>query len=400
MSTLLRSPAEEGASTARGDLRCEVWCGRDGFEARAEELEALLTATAAPVTAQLPWLTAWLRAFPAAQPWVVAVRDEHGVLQAAAPLARHRHWWGSELVLIGDGVSDYARLPARDELAASSLAHGLASHLSDLRSPWTLALRQLPAEDRVAVRLAARLRHARLLPGRGSPQRHITERDVSAYVSKNHRKQARNKRNRLERDGHPPRFELLRDPGRIRAELDEVLAVCREREREMLGRSPLDEPGREFFFREMVHRLTESGSIELAVLRAGDEIAAYSLNLLDGGAYRTYNVHHAPRWAAYSPGRILDAEIVKRVVEDPRFDTLDLMMGLEPYKLRGANHIEPSSELLAWSTPMVGAAAFAAPRLRGRLELAGEADERAARALEALRTIRTRVQHRLAAGRS
>ncbi|MFA9432408.1 GNAT family N-acetyltransferase [Egicoccus sp. AB-alg2] len=382
--------------SADRDLRVELWAGRDRFAEHADELEVLLEAVDAPITARVSWLGTWLRAFPDAQPWVLAARDTRGRLRAAAPLVRQRRRWHSELVLIADGVSDHARLPALDEPAANRLADALTSQLANLRSGWTLALRQLPPDDLVAVRVAARLRRARLLPGRSSPQTHITRREVRAYLSKNHRGQARNRWNRLERDGHHPRVEFLREPARIRAELDEIVAVCRAREREMLGRSPLDEPGRERFLREVTLALAGQGAVELVILRAGGEVAGYTINLLDGNAYRFYNGHHAPRWASYSPGRLIMLELVKRVLDDPALDTIDWMMGQEPYKLSMANGEERALELLAWSSSALGVRVFGAQRLRGRLEVAAGDDERAARLLQALRASRQQARARLA----
>ena len=373
------------------ETSCEIWGDSRQFEEHAEELDELLEEVGAPVTAEVSWLRTWLASFPEVEPWLVAVRDHRGRLQAVAPLARRRRGSRNDLTLIGDGVSDYGWLPARNEAAAAALADALVARLVRRGARWSLALRQIPADDPVAVRLAARLQHARLLPGQPAPRTIITERDITAYTSRNYRKSARNRRSRLARQGHGPRVDFLRDPDEVHHCLDEVVETCRERERQMLGRSPLDDRRRERFFRKVVCTFAHQGRLELAVLRANDELAAYAVSLLDGDAYRMWNAHHAVTWSDFSPGQVLDYEIVQRIVDDPSLAVIDWMMGMESYKLRVANRTEPTEELLAWSHPGVGARAFGPQRLRGRLELAAEEDECAGRVLEGMRVARQRL---------
>jgi CelD/BcsL family acetyltransferase involved in cellulose biosynthesis len=372
-------------------LRVEFWPELPRDHERAALLDDLLAAVDAPVTACTTWLAAAAAAFPASRPWIVVVRDDQRVW-AAAPLARRRHRGHVGLTLLGDGVSDYGCLPARDERSADLLASALAARLGELRTGWTLAMHQLPAQDPVAVRLAARLRRTRLQPGRQAPRTVLADRDITSYLSRNLRKSARNRRNRLERDGHAPQLELLHAPEEVRGVLDELTVVCRQREREMVGRSHLDEPGRERFLREVALALAAEGRLELAVLRAGGQVAAYSVNFLDGPTYRVWNAHHAPGWAEYSPGQVLDYALVERVLADRRYTTIDWMMGMEGYKLRLANASAPSAELLAWSSPALGMAAFGTHLVRGRLEVAAAQDQRAADLLDALRTGRGRLQ--------
>jgi CelD/BcsL family acetyltransferase involved in cellulose biosynthesis len=379
-------------SRSATNRRTEVWTRSSQFDLHSAAIDTLLDEVGAPLTATRRWWRVWLDAFPDVVPWTVARFDDAGELLALAPLGRRRLTGRNELLAIGDGVSDYACMPARTQQDAIGLADFLVDHLEQLRAPWSLALRQLPPGDAVAGRLAARLRFVRLQDAQPAPRTKITDRDLAAYLSRNYRKAARNRFSRLQRAGHEPEVEILRKPDAVEAELDEVVAICQTREREMAGRSHLDDPRREQFFRAITLALAEQGSLELSLLRADDAIIAYQLNFLDGSTYRTWNGHHDPSWSDFSPGHILDYRVLERVVNDEDFDEVDWMAGMESYKFRAATHTVGTQELLAWSSRMVGAAAFGSLLVRGRLEAAAEDDERAARCLEALRTVRGRVR--------
>ena len=386
-----RPTAVRWTGSQAGHARTEVWTRLEQIAAHAGAVDELLADTHAPWTAGRVWWRSWLEAFEDVRPWVLARWAPDGRLAALAPLARRRRSGWTEIVMLGDGVSDYTRLPARTGADALEVAAALAGHLQRLQGPWSLSLRQLPPHDPVATSLAAQLRHARLISGYSSPRTAITEREVSHYFSRNHRKTARNRHNRLEREGHRPRFEILTEPGAVEAATDEVVAVCRAREHEKLGHSPLDDPRRERFLRSVLSSAAQRSGLELALLRADGVIIAYSVNLVEAGMYRTWNAHYLPAWADYSPGQVLDYLMVERVLDDERYDTIDWMMGMEPYKLRLATHTVPAADLLAWSTPPM-VAPVAARLVRHWLEVTGEHDERAQRILTRLRDLRDRAR--------
>jgi CelD/BcsL family acetyltransferase involved in cellulose biosynthesis len=369
----------------------EVWAGRQALASNGEFIDDLLERVGAPVTSSRTWWTTWLRARQDVSPWIAVLRDDER-LHALAPLALRRRGHRTEVVGLGDGVTDDLRLPASGEPDGAQLATFLAGHLGRMRGPWTLALRQLRVDDPMASALAGLLPHASLIRGRAAPRTRIADREITGYFSRNHRKSARNRHNRLARDGHEPVVSFWRDPTEIARRLDDVVEVCRLRERQMLGHSALDDPGREQFFREVVVALAGEGRAELAELRCRDALVAYSVGFVDGRVYRTWNGHHDPAWAAYGPGQVLDYLLVERVLRDGEIDLIDWMMGMHAYKVRMATHAEPSIDLLAWSGPVVGATAFGPPRLRSRLEDAADHDEQAERALRLLRHTRDRVR--------
>jgi CelD/BcsL family acetyltransferase involved in cellulose biosynthesis len=104
------------------------------------------------------------------------------------------------------------------------------------------------------------------------------------------------------------------------------------------------------------------------LLYIAGEVGAYCLTFRDGTARRMWNSHYHPRWSAYSPGHILSRALVARCVERPGVDVLDWMKGLEAYKLRTANHIEPAQSLCAWSGPSALYAGQAAEWVRAVLK--------------------------------
>ena len=395
---LMRWPdVPRAGTTGTGILdgaRTRIWTRAELLHEHAACVDDLLAATGAPLTASRRWWDAWLEAYPEMSPWIVARVGEDGMLRALAPLARrHRRGW-TEVVMIGDGVSDYTRLPARSEHDASVLAGQIAEHLGSLRSPWTLALRQLPPNDPGARELVARLGHGSLRGGGAAPRTAITSRQSSHYLSRSYRKNARNRFNRLTAAGHRPRVEFVHEPEQVQAVLDEVVRVCRARERQMMGRSHLDDPRQERFFRSVAISLAEQGSLELALLVADDRIAAYQLHLVDRGVYRAWNGHHDPAWGRFSPGHVLDHQVFERVLADASFHEFDWMMGTLPYKLRSATHLAAAEEVVAASSPMTAMAAFGPRRLRQRAVAIAREDERAARVVDRLRQLRRHLPGR------
>lgn len=384
----LASPPDASPAGDRDGLRTGVWTTAGMLERHAAGIDDLLTDTEAPVTARRGWWEAWLKSFPDAVPWVVARTDSSGNLRALAPLARRRKLGRMELVGLGDGVSDYLRLPARSTRDAVELASSIAAHLLEVRGPWVLALRQLPTDDPVAHALVTRLPHAALRGGGSAPRTRIDSRDDSHYLSRNYRKAARNRFSRLERAGHEPRIEILRDPVEVQGKLDEIIRICRAREREMSGRSHLDDPRRERFLRTAAVSLAGEGSLEVALLLADERIIAYQLNLLDGRTYRTWNGHHDPTWADYSPGHVLDHRVIRRVLDDETIDEFDWMMGTEAYKLRASTHTVASCELVASSSRAAAVIAVGPRQAQARLVAMARESDRGARVLERLRGIR------------
>jgi CelD/BcsL family acetyltransferase involved in cellulose biosynthesis len=375
------APRPEAGSTGKGrtpPTERQAWAVEQRMGARAlhdlgPELEQLLAATGAPVTARLPWLSTWADHHPAWEPWTLTVRRGAGrQLVAAALLATRRQGPVVNVVLLGHGPSDRGHLPAMDADASRRLAIAIAQALRGLRRPWRLHLRQLPADDPTALELARLVRRARVVSGYGSPTvRFGDDRRLAAYTSRNFRSQANHKWNQLTRDGADPSLLATRDPAEIERYLPALRTIAQERDREIAGRSPFDDAGYHRFFDDLVLTHARRGEVELVALMAHGDVAAYSVAFLDGDAYRQWNKHLNPDWAGFRPGHVLDARLLARTLDDPGIRELDWMAGAEAYKLRTATDVADACGLLAWSSPATAtldAAAVLKDRARPLLE--------------------------------
>lgn len=214
----------------------------------------LMAATAAPVTARGPWLTAVLNQLPrrpgAARPVAVVVQPpEGGPPDAVAFLALRRRGPRTVVTVLGADTAPLpdgrptARLLARDEAAAALLAAGVLALLQSLWGPWTLRLTGLPLGDPTARELAARLRTGRLATVRS--RRLVDDLDGTGEVVRS------------------------RDPRVLERWLPELLA--RE-----------SDPRARLFLRASARLHAAIGQLELAVVADGDGLRAALLTLVDG----------------------------------------------------------------------------------------------------------------------
>jgi CelD/BcsL family acetyltransferase involved in cellulose biosynthesis len=323
----------------------------------AADFETLATRCRAPVSARPLWLEAWIQSYPKYRPVAIGVHDREFGLTALALLAIRNDRFGAEIVALGHGASDQSRLYAVDAASAAELAVAVRKWLASLSRRWRLCLAQLPA----GIELDAWARHFPyhlVRPGADSPViRFGDDRSIGIYLSPNYRGQAKNKWNRLVKHGLDPSLRVLSSPAEIAAALPSVMAIAATRQEELTGRRKLDKPEHAGFFRNIVTLHAECGEVELMVLHVRGEIAAYALTFLDNGIARMWSSHYDPQWATYSLGHIVTRELVQRFAGSPAFEALDWMKGMEPYKLRSANHIEPAHSFHAWPTQAELAAA-------------------------------------------
>jgi hypothetical protein len=334
-----------------------------------EAFDTLALRCRAPITARRPWLEAWIQSYREYRPVAVGIFEEDQALAAVALFAVRPRRLGTEVVGLGHGASDQSRVYAVDDDAAEELARAVRSWLRlSLPRPWRLTLEQLPADDGAVRALQRALPHHVVLPAPGSPMVLFTaDRTPGRYLTANYRGQAKNKWNRMVKDGLRPKIEILTSAEEIAPILPPVMEIAGIRQEELTGHRKLDRPHHARFFTAVVLEHARRGEVELMLLHIGGEIGAYSLTFRDGASARMWSSHYHPRWSAYSPGHILSRALVEQCVERRDIDVLDWMKGLEPYKLRTANHVEPAQSLHAWSGRAGRIAGEAAELLRTML---------------------------------
>jgi len=339
--------------------------GPDVLDILSDRLDDLHAAAASPVTARRPWLSAWLRCYRNLEPVAVVVEDADGTLEGVALLARRRTLGLTEVVAMGHGPSDEARLPVRSRAAAEDLARALADFLASLPRPWRLLLRHIPQDDPVIRALARRLRHVQMVPGSVSP---VTvfgrDRSLRAYVSRNHYQQVKRMQNRIAREGLSFGIAHLSTAGEVAAVLHEVETLCYARDVQVRGWSALRHGSAGPFFRHVVMDHAERGEVELTTLRLDGELAAYVLCFRDAGAYRMWSCRVAPAWLRYGAGRLANNAALEHALSDQGSTAFDWMRGDEGYKQSMANHTEQAEDVLAWSSLTVRVVMNAPRRLK------------------------------------
>jgi CelD/BcsL family acetyltransferase involved in cellulose biosynthesis len=391
------------ATTHHVGVRAQVYTGADVLDRLAERLDDLHAATGTPVTARRPWLAAWVRSYRDQEPVAVVVEDPDGRLEGAALLARRRGLGMTRVVAMGHGPSDEARLPVRSILAAEALGEALADFLTSQPRPWRLVLRHLRQDDPVIPFLAARLRHVRLVPGSVSlVTRFDADRDLSTYVSRNHRHVVKKMHKRILREGLSVDIAHVRTPGDVAAVVDEVETVCYARDVQARGWSALENSSAGPFFRQVILDHADRGEVELTTLRLDGELAAYALCFVDGGAHRLWNGRVAPSWLRYGAGGLANNAALEHALSDPDCTAFDWMLGDESYKRSMANHVERTRDALAWSSLTLELVTDAPRRLKALFIRAAERHPAVDRVLPHARRLYQegrRLRRRLAADR-
>jgi len=330
-------------------MRVELRSGRGVVGGTGTALDALHAAAGTPITARSTWLQAWVDSFTAYTPTAVLVEGSAGDLDAAVMLAVRPGRFHDEFVSVGHGPSDVIGLPARSAAAAEEAARATAAFLRSRRRPWQLTLRHLAADDLVAPRLAAELRHSRMVPGDVSPVlRAHSGTALRSYVSSGHHRGIRRLRNRMVRHGLDPTVAHLHEAADVRRLLPDLERIYRARDVELGRRSALDHPGQRAFFRRVLEDHAARGDVSLTTLELTGELAAYTLCFVDGASYRMWNCRFDPRWGRYSPGKLAMDEAVAHALEQ-RCETFDFMRGDEPYKASYANAEDRTVDLFASS---------------------------------------------------
>src|SRR5215213_497361 len=293
--------------------------GAAAVERLLPQYEELAERCRLPVTARAAWVRARMEADPTAFPWAVVLRDGDGGLRAAAVLLDRQAGGRRDVVLAGGGDGYRAGVAAADPADAYLLGRAMAGRLVRRASRRALDLGPLP-DDACTAALAAGF-GAELVPCDPVPMvRRDRGTDVSAYLSHGTRKTLRKARNRPETDGLQHWVRSTDDAAEVAELLPHLEEAYRDRARE--------------------HGLA-IGSLEVAALWISGRPAAYVAGIRDGRRYGVLEGRVLTTWSRYAPGRLLEAEVLQRVLTDDRLDKLDWMTGIASETLLATNAVEP-----------------------------------------------------------
>ena len=113
--------------------------------------------------------------------------------------------------------------------------------------------------------------------------------------------------------------------------------------------SDLDDPQANELWKRLVLAHGASGQIEISTMIIDGEIAGFTIGIIDDDTYRVFDGHFNSEFHRYSPGRIIEAAVLERVVVDARFGGLDWMAGVAAEKILASNHNEGRMQLVASS---------------------------------------------------
>lgn len=328
----------------------ELLRGRAALRRLSPALLELQHAVGAPLTARVPWARAAFAATPELEPWTIATYGSDGRLAAATVLSLARR--GRRVVLASPrpGSDDRLAFAARSPRATNALVDGLVTWVAGMREAWRLELTGLDPRDPAVRLLAARLPAGRVESMPDVPAVSLEAQDaddVARLFRDDVRRRIRTSLRRLAAEAIDCRTHVVRHPEDIVALLDTLEAAHRARDHAAGRTSDLDDPSARAFWRGVIAKHAARRSVEVSLLRFDGDIAAYVIAFLDPPVYRVFDGRLSSRWATYSPGRLLEADVLARVARTPLYARIDWMTSVAPEKLIAANRGELVVRVLA-----------------------------------------------------
>ena len=336
----------------------QVWRGREDVRRNAVILDAALASAGAEVSARWPAIDVWLAHHPEAEPLAVVVQDDTRYTAAAVVSISIRH--GLAVVTSATEPGTFAALTALTADAATRLADGLVTQISQAYRRWTIRLGMLADCDPAAGALLERIRHGRIESGDGAPRLLFQPgSDVRRYLSRNTRSAVARSANRLRNAGHQFQLTWLTTASDAEAILPDVLDVHRRRNRQLRGHALLDDPAQAQYFADMVSRYAAAGQLDLLTAEVDGDLAAFAV-CFTGGSTRWVYANLAPEWTRFGVGTMANAEVVRRSHAQPGIRCLDWGGGRQRYKLSAGAHIVDLCQLEGCSSVVIAAVVRAA----------------------------------------
>ena len=332
-----------------GNTGVEVVTGVERLRSHRGELEALAQRCHAPVTARSTWMLASVGTGP--QPWAVFVRDPAGFLRAAAVLVEVESLTGgNEIVAFaGSDLGHRGAILADDRVWARRLGNALSHTLPARTTGWAIELGPLDAESPALAGFQSGF--PQLVRVDVDPIPHLQREpglDAAAdYLAPAMRRTLRKAANRLATDGRDLDLRFTRSYTEI-CELLPVLEAChRNRDHDRGRMSELDDDEIRSTWRNRIRELALDGLVEVSTAHIDGALAAHVVAIRDGQTYRVLEGHLVTDWSRYAPGRLLEAAVVQRMLDEPSMTALDWMTSVAPESLLATNATRPMVVLRA-----------------------------------------------------
>ena len=137
----------------------------------------------------------------------------------------------------------------------------------------------------------------------------------------------------------------------------QMLAVERSGWKGRAGTAIADDPAVRQFYRDLMRRAADAGSLRCAFLWDGDRLVAFEMGVLSRGRLFIPKVGYDEALAELSPGYVLAARHIRQCFETPGVDWYDKMgngMTPAPYKLRFTDRCDTLYRLTVYAPGLRG----------------------------------------------
>lgn len=295
---------------------------------------------ALPTTAKPTWLIPTFTS-TGAKPWAIVARGNDGGMHGLLVLVDEQLDSGVTTSLAGTDQGNRGVLLTDTPESAEDLGAGLFETARGHLARPRMLLGPFDADDPRVHAFASAVPGAQLIAADPIPVIRQGPDDANGYLSGGMRRSLRKARNRLARDGLDIAVRYTTNAAEIQ-EWVPALEECHRTRDHVHGRlSDLDDFRARQLWLARLQQLSAAGELELATLHIDGRFAAYVLGALDHPNYRVVEGRFVTNWSQYSPGRLLEAAVLQRVLDDGRFHTLDWMTAVASEKLLATNHADP-----------------------------------------------------------
>ncbi len=347
--TAFRGPGASRTRTVTLPLRSAVITGSALLELLRNEYDLLADRCDATATAGGAWLTATVSMARGQNPWAVVVRDSDDVLRACIVVLEADDAGVALVTLAGSAMGFRSSILADSASAAALLGHSFAEMLQARDRDIRVELGPVDDETPWLEDFVATAAGAEAVPTDPIPSvRRLGGSDLHEYLGSSMLRTLRKAANRAATDHKQVFVRITGDGDEILNLLPELERVHRERDHTQGRRSDLDDVVGRAIWRARLVALAAEDILELATLHIDGDLAAHVLAIVEPPGYRVLEGNLATRWARYAPGRVLEAAVLRRALEEPSIDFLDWMSSVASSALLVANDAQPVSVLRAY----------------------------------------------------